>query len=67
MLRVHMIEVGGYRFSEKGIEHIANFELGERSEAARRVLYKRERRQELMNGGMSFENACLVVNREMEV
>lgn len=48
------------------LEKIANLNLGERSEAARRVLYKRERRQELMNVGMSFEITCLVVNREME-
>lgn len=53
---------------EKGaiqrLEVIASMDLGKRSEAAQRASQNRTRRKELMNSGMSFETACLVVNTE---
>lgn len=46
------------------LEAIASLDLGKRSEAAQRVCEKRYRRQELMEMGLSFENAVLIVNTE---
>ena len=56
------IEYTGY----SRLDVIANMNLGRRSEAARRALQNRTRRKELMDSGMSFETACLVVNTENE-
>jgi len=51
---------------EKGcierIEAISRLNLGERSEAAQRVCEKRSIRQEWMDKGLTFEQACLIVN-----
>jgi len=41
---------------------INNLNLGERSEAAKRVMWKRSDRVEFMNYGMTFEEACIIVN-----
>lgn len=43
---------------------IANLDLGKRSDAARRVMDKRNRRMELIETGMSYETAVMIVNRE---
>ena len=43
---------------------ISNLDLGERSDAARRVMDKRNRRMELIEMGMSYETAIMIVNRE---
>ncbi len=48
----------------KRLEVIANFNLGLRSDAARLVLEKRNRRKELMGMGFSFEDSILIVNNE---
>ena len=48
------------------LDAIASMDLGERSEAAERASQNRARRKELMDFDMSFETACLVVNRENE-
>lgn len=48
------------------LDVIANMNLGKRSEAAYRASQKRERRKELIKNGMSFEIACIVVNKENE-
>ena len=48
------------------LEAIASMNLGERSKAAARALANRARRKELMEYGMDFETACLVVNKENE-
>lgn len=45
------------------IEVISKLDLGERSEAAKRVLEKRYRRLELISKGFSFLESCLIVNR----
>ena len=51
---------------EKGcierMETISRLELGERSEAAQRVSEKRSIRKEWMDKGLTFEQACLMVN-----
>ena len=54
----------GEKSSNQRLEVIATINLGARSEAARRVCEKRYRRKELMDKGLSFENAVLTVNRE---
>ncbi len=46
------------------LDAIASMNLGERSMAAERASANRERRKELMEYGMEFETACLVVNKE---
>ena len=48
------------------LDVIASMNLGRRSEAAERASQNRTRRKELMNAGMTFETACLVVNQENE-
>lgn len=48
------------------LDVIASMNLGRRSEAAQRASQNRNRRKELMESGMSFEIACLVVNTENE-
>ena len=48
------------------LDVIASMNLGRRSEAAQRASQNRTRRKELMNAGMTFETACLVVNQENE-
>ena len=54
----------GEKGSTERLLVIATMNLGERSEAARRVSDKRYRRKELMDMGLSYENAVLIVNRE---
>ena len=56
----------GEKSSTQRLEVIATMNLGNRSEAARRVCEKRYRRKELMDKGLSFENAVLIVNRETD-
>lgn len=46
------------------LDAIASMNLGERSEAARRASRNRMRRKELMEYGITFETACLIVNQE---
>lgn len=41
---------------------IASMDLGERSEAAKRVIEKRERRVYLVAMGFTFQEACLILN-----
>ena len=48
------------------LDVIASMNLGRISEAAQRASQNRNRRKELMESGMSFETACLVVNTENE-
>ena len=48
------------------LDVIASMNLGRRSEAAQRASQNRNRRKELMESGMTFETACLVVNQENE-
>jgi hypothetical protein len=48
------------------LDVIASMNLGKRSEAAQRASQNRTRRKELMEAGMNFETACLVVNKENE-
>ena len=45
---------------------IANMNLGERSEAARRVCEKRAHRQELMSKGFTIEQANIIINNEKQ-
>jgi hypothetical protein len=54
----------GEKSSTERLEVIASMNLGNRSEAARRVCEKRYRRKELMDKGLSIEYAVLIVNRE---
>ena len=54
----------GEKSSIQRLEVIASMDLGKRSDAARRVCEKRNRRKELMDTGLSYENAVLIVNRE---
>jgi len=54
----------GEKGSIERLEAISTSNLGLRSDAARRVCEKRYRRQELMQTGLSYENAVLIVNRE---
>lgn len=54
----------GEKSSTERLGVIASMNLGNRSEAARRVCEKRYRRKELMDKGLSFEYAVLIVNRE---
>lgn len=48
------------------LQTIANLDLGKRSEAAKRVLERRNYRKDLMDKGISFEDAVLIVNRNYE-
>lgn len=48
------------------LDVIASMNLGRRSEAAKIASQNRTRRKELMDAGMTFETACLVVNQENE-
>jgi hypothetical protein len=50
--------------STRRLVTIADMNLGLRSMAAKRVIYKRQRRRNLMNMGLTFENAVLIVNNE---
>lgn len=52
----------GPQGSMKRLETISFMNLGERSEAARRVIDKRYWRKELMDEGLSFEQSCLIIN-----
>jgi hypothetical protein len=54
----------GKKSSTERLGVIASMNLGNRSEAARRVCEKRYRRKELMDKGLSFEYAVLIVNKE---
>jgi hypothetical protein len=47
------------------LEAIASMNLGERSEAANRVILKRTMRKELMDKGLGFEHACLIVDNNL--
>lgn len=49
--------------SEARLRAISSKHLGQRSEAAARVLRKRAARKEWMDKGLSFEQACILVNR----
>ena len=49
------------------LEVISNMNLGPRSDAAKRVIEKRNRRKELIESGFSFDIACVIVNRETEL
>lgn len=49
------------------LDVIASMNLGRRSEAAQKASKNRKRRNELLSEGMSFESACLVVNKENEL
>jgi hypothetical protein len=52
--------------SNERLQTIANLDLGKRSEAAKRVLERRNYRKDLMDKGISFEDAVLIVNRNYE-
>ena len=56
----------GAKSSAERLSAIAGLNLGERSEAAARVLKKRQRRRELMDKGLSFTEACMIVNEEQK-
>lgn len=56
----------GEKGSIQRLEVIASMDLGKRSDAARRVCEKRYRRKELMDMGLSYENAVLIVKKELE-
>jgi hypothetical protein len=56
----------GEKGSTKRLEIIASMNLGERSEAARRACEKRYRRKELMDMGLSFEDAVLIINKQKQ-
>jgi len=56
----------GAKSSAERLAAIAGLNLGERSEAAARVLKKRQRRRELMDKGLSFAEACMIVNEEQK-
>ena len=45
---------------------IANLDLGKRSNAACRVMEKRNRRMELIEMGLSYEAAATIVSREFK-
>ena len=49
--------------SNARLQAIANMNLGERSEAAKRVLAKRSERLFYINNGMSIECAKLIVDK----
>ena len=49
------------------LDAIASMNLGERSEAAKRASANRARRRELLEYGMDFATACLVVNKELQM
>lgn len=49
------------------LESIANLDLGQRREAAIRVLEKRSRRRELMKMGLDFASSCVIVEREFNL
>lgn len=49
--------------SNERLQAIANLDLGKRSEAAKRALERRFLRKDLMNKGISFEDAVLIVNK----
>jgi hypothetical protein len=52
--------------SNERLQTIANLDLGKRSEAAKRVLERRNQRKDLMDKGISFKDAVLIVNRSYE-
>ncbi|HPC13773.1 MAG TPA: hypothetical protein PLN36_05340 [Bacteroidales bacterium] len=56
----------GAKSSAERLAAIAGLNLGDRSEAAARVLRKRQRRRELMDKGLSFTEACMIVNEEQK-
>lgn len=60
------INTSGKLGSSERLQTIANLDLGKRSEAAKRVLEKRNYRKDLMDKGISFEDAVLIVNRSYE-
>lgn len=55
----------GHPGSINRLQAIASSNLGERSDAAYRAINKRNQRKELMDKGLSFEDACLVVNHKL--
>ena len=61
----YLDSIGAKSDSER-LAAIAGLNLGERSEAAARVIRKRQRRRELMNKGLTFEEACMIVNEEQK-
>lgn len=53
--------------SEARLKAIATMNLGEQSEAAARVLYRRSERKRLMDAGFTRDEALLIVrNREIQ-
>ena len=60
------INTTGKLGSSERLQTIANLDLGERSEAAKRVLERRNYRKDLMDKGLSFEHAVLIVNESYE-
>ncbi len=60
------INTTGKLGSSERLQTIANLDLGKRSEAAKLVLEKRNYRKDLMDKGISFEDAVLIVNRNYE-
>jgi len=60
------LDSSGAKSDPERLAAIAVLNLGERSEAAARVIRKRQRRRELMNKGLTFEEACMIVNEEQK-
>ncbi len=56
----------GAKSDAERLAAIAGLNLGDRSEAAARVLRKRQCRRELMDKGLSFTEACMIVNEEQK-
>lgn len=56
----------GAKSSAERLEAIEGLNLGERSEAAARVLKKRQLRRELMDKSLTFEEACVIVNEKQK-
>jgi len=61
----YLDSIGAKSIAER-LAAIAELNLGDRSEAAARVLKKRQRRRELMDKGLSFTEACMIVNEEQK-
>lgn len=54
----------GPKGSDERLQAIASMALGERSEAAKRVIDKRHRRLELINNGIDVETVKIIVAHE---
>lgn len=62
-LEIYLDTIGS-KGSTNRLIAISSMGLGLRSEAAMRVCDKRQRRKYLMEIGLSYENAVLIVNKE---